>query len=122
MNRTGCEASMVYQDRYGLTLSTAFGEAADAYREGVDLLLAAWPGAAEAFDRAIAADPDFALAHIARARIHSMYQQGDAARKAAALARNLATRNSGARERGHVETLALAAEGQLASALSSALR
>ena len=40
---------MAHQDRYGLTLSTASAAAADAYREGVDLLLAAWPGAAEAF-------------------------------------------------------------------------
>ena len=42
---------MAHQDRYGLTLSTNSSEAAAAYREGVDLLLAAWPGAAEAFER-----------------------------------------------------------------------
>ena len=59
---------MVFEDRYGLTLSTNSSEAAAAYREGVDLLLSAWTSSAEAFDRAIAADPDFALAHIARAR------------------------------------------------------
>src|SRR5438874_13449433 len=40
---------MAHQDRYGLTLSTASAEAAEAYRSGADLLLAAWPGAAEAF-------------------------------------------------------------------------
>jgi hypothetical protein len=112
---------MVYQDRYGLTLSTASAEAAGTYREGVDMLLAAWPGAAEAFDRAIAADPDFALAHIARARIHTFYQQGDVARKKAALARELAARHGSARERTHVETLALAVEGQIPAALASAL-
>jgi Tfp pilus assembly protein PilF len=116
------EASVVHRDRYELTLSTASAEAAEAYRDGIDLMLSAWPGAAEAFERAIAADPDFALAHIARARIHSMYQQGEAARKQAALARELVTRNGTAREQGHVETLALAAEGQLAAALSSALK
>jgi Tfp pilus assembly protein PilF len=113
---------VVHQDRYGLTLSTTSAVAAAAYRDGVDLILSAWPGAAEAFDRAIAADPDFALAHIARARVHSMYQQGEAARKEAALARDLVARNGTAREKGHVETLALAAEGQLAAALSSALK
>ena len=59
---------MGQEDRYGLTLSTNSAEAAADYREGVDLLLSAWTGAAEAFDRAIAADPDFALAHIARGR------------------------------------------------------
>jgi hypothetical protein len=53
------------QDRYGLALSTS-SEAA-AYRDGIDLMLSAWPGAAEAFDAAIAADSDFALARAARA-------------------------------------------------------
>ena len=113
---------MAHQDRYGLTLSTNSSEAAAAYREGVDLLLAAWPGAAEAFERAVAADPDFALAHIARARIHTFYQQGDVARQKAALARELVAKNGSARERTHVETLALAIEGQLPAALDAALK
>ena len=84
-------------------------------------MLSAWPGAAEAFDRAIQDDPDFALAHIARARVHSFYQQGEAARKEAATARDLVKRRGSEREQGHVETLALAAQGQLPAALSSAL-
>jgi hypothetical protein len=113
---------MAHQDRYGLTLSTTSDEAADDYREGVDLLLAGWPGASEAFESAIAADPDFALAHIARARIHTFYQQGDVARKKATLARELAARNGSERERTHVETLALAVEGQIPAALASALK
>jgi hypothetical protein len=112
---------MAHQDRYGLTLSTASTEAAEAYRNGVDLLLAAWPGAAEAFERAIAADPEFALPHIARARIHTFYQQGDVARKKMALARELVARRGTGRERTHVETLALAVEGQIPAALKSAL-
>ena len=61
------------EDRYGLELSTASAEAATAYRDGVDLLLAFWPGATDAFERAIMLDPDFALAHAARARIHAIY-------------------------------------------------
>ena len=113
---------MAYEDRYGLTLSTSSAEAAAAYREGMDLLLAAWTGAAEAFEQAIAADPDFALAHIARGRIHTFYQQGDVARKKAALARELVARNGDAREKSHVETLALAIEGNLPAALGSALK
>jgi hypothetical protein len=112
---------MSHQDRYGLTLSTTSSEAATAYRDGIDLLLSAWIGAAEAFDRAIAADPEFALAHIARARIHTFYQQGDVARKKAALARELVARNGTERERRHVETLALAVEGQIPAALAAAL-
>jgi tetratricopeptide (TPR) repeat protein len=111
-----------HQDRYGLPLSTSSPETAQAYRDGIDLMLSAWPGAAEAFDRALAADAEFALAHVARARIHSFYQQGDAARKEAAAARELGARRGTERERSHVETLALAVEGNLPAALSSALK
>jgi hypothetical protein len=112
----------LHEDRYGLPLSTTSPAAASSYRDGVDRMLSAWPGAAEAFEHAIAEDPDFALSHIARARVHSFYQQGEAARKEAAVARELARRNGSERERSHVETLALAAEGQLPAALSSALK
>ncbi|GIX11391.1 hypothetical protein [Elioraea sp.] len=56
------------KDQRGLTLSTTSAEAAAAYREGLDLMLAAWPGALAAFDRALAADPGFAAAHLARGR------------------------------------------------------
>jgi tetratricopeptide (TPR) repeat protein len=111
---------MADHDRYGLSLSTG-SSAARAYREGIDLMLSAWPGAAECIDRAIAEDPDFALAHIARARIHSFYQQGEAARKSAAIARSKVAERGTAREQGHVETLALAVEGNLPAALKSAL-
>jgi tetratricopeptide (TPR) repeat protein len=110
-----------HEDRYGLPLSTSLPEAAQAYRDGIDLMLSAWPGAAEAFDQALAADAEFALAHVARARIHSFYQQGEAARKEAAAARELVARRGTDRERSHVETLALAVEGNLPAALSSAL-
>jgi hypothetical protein len=111
-----------HEDRYGLALSTHSSNAATAYREGIDLMLAAWPGATEAFERAIAADGEFALARIARARMHTIYQQGDAARKQATLAREAVTHRGTAREKGHVETLALASEGNLPAALASALK
>src|SRR6202043_1252906 len=111
-----------HEDRYGLPLSTNSPEAAEAYRDGIDLMLSAWPGAAEAFDRAIVADAEFALAHVARARIHSFYQQGEAARKEAAGARELVARRGTERERGHVETLALAVAGNLPAGPLSALR
>jgi hypothetical protein len=112
----------VHEDRYGLPLSTNSSEAAVAYRDGMDLMLSAWPGAAEAFERAIAADPDFALARIGRARMHTIYQQSEAARKQAALAREAVARRGSEREKGHVETLALASEGNLPAALTSALK
>src|SRR6266700_7922041 len=111
-----------HQDRYGLPVSTTSAEAAQAYRDGVDLMLSAWPGAADAFDRAIAADPDFALARVARARLHSAYQQGEAARREAAAARELVARRGAMRERSHVEALAMAVEGNIPASLSSALK
>lgn len=113
---------MALEDRYGLPLSTSSPEAASAYREGVDLLLAGWTGTAEMLERAIAADPDFALPHIARARVHAFYQQSDLARQKAAAARELVARRSTERERSHVETLALAIEGRLPEAIASTLK
>src|ERR1700740_731602 len=106
-----------YEERSGLALYTASAEAASTYRDGVDLMLSAWTGASEAFERAIAADPDFALPVIARARMHTIYQQGDVARQLAATARELVARRGIERERSHVETLALAIEGNLPAAL-----
>ncbi|HLG80608.1 MAG TPA: tetratricopeptide repeat protein [Bradyrhizobium sp.] len=114
--------STPHHDRYGLPLSTCSAEAASAYCEGVDLMFSAWTGAAETFERAIALDPDFALAHIARARIHTFYQQGDVARAKAAAAREIAARHGTPRERAHVETLALAIEGRADAAIASVLR
>jgi hypothetical protein len=113
---------MAFEDRYGLPISTASDEAAGAYREGVDLMLAGWTGPAEMLERAITADPDFALAHIARARVHAFYQQGELARGKAAVARDLIARRGNERERSHVETLALAVEGRLPEALAATLR
>ena len=72
--------------------------AAGAYREGIDVMLSAWPAAAEAFERAITEDSDVALANIARARIHCFYQQGETARKAAVAARAKVARRDTARE------------------------
>ncbi|MCK1391937.1 tetratricopeptide repeat protein [Bradyrhizobium sp. 1] len=113
---------MAHEDRYGLPLSTTSHEAASAYRDGVDLMLAGWTGTAETLERAIAADQDFALAHIARARIHAFYQQGDLARQKAALARECASKRGTERERSHVETLALAIEGRLPESIAAMLK
>jgi hypothetical protein len=106
----------MHQDRYGLPLTTTSEAAATHYREGVDLLLSAWPGVAAAFNAAITADPEFAMAHIARGRVHQMYAEVAEAKAEAALARTLA-RNCTARERGHIDVMALAIEGQPAVAV-----
>ena len=70
------------RDRYDLPLTTASDRAAAHYRDGVDCMLSAWHGAEDAFDRAIAEDSGFALAHIARARVHQLNMEGTGARAA----------------------------------------
>jgi tetratricopeptide (TPR) repeat protein len=112
---------MSHCDRYGLPISTSSDRAAEAYRHGVDLTLSAWPGAGAALDKALAADPDFALAHLARGRVHAVYGQTEAARAEATTARRLVGERGTARERSHVEAMALALEGQPAKALAQAL-
>lgn len=112
---------MTCHDRYGLPLSTASDTAAARYREGIDCVLAAWPGAGEAFDAAIAADRDFALAHIARARVHFFYAEAQAVRACVGKARELVARHGIEREKSHVEALALGMEGQPAKSLAQTL-
>ena len=72
-------------DRYDLPLSTASAAARDAYVQGCDLALTLYPGAVEAFDRAIAADPGFALAHAGKAQV--LMREGNVAAARAALRR-----------------------------------
>jgi Tfp pilus assembly protein PilF len=107
------------RDRYDLPLTTVSDRAAASYRDGVDRILSAWHGAGHAFDRAINEDPDFALAHIGRARVHQLHMESTEARAEAAHARRLAVTAS-RRERQHVEILAAAIEGQPKEALASA--
>jgi tetratricopeptide (TPR) repeat protein len=65
------------RDRYELPVSTASAAARDAYVEGCEAKLTMYPGAIAAFDRAIAADPSFVLAHVAKA--HALAERGDGA-------------------------------------------
>ncbi|MEQ3746704.1 MAG: tetratricopeptide repeat protein [Henriciella sp.] len=71
-----------HQDSYGLELSTQSDTAAAAYRDGMRLYFTAQPGAEAAFKTAIAADPDFALAHLSLSREHHVHGNGKAARDA----------------------------------------
>jgi hypothetical protein len=106
------------RDRYDLPVSTASVTALEAYVEGVDRLLSANAGADESFDRALAADPGFALAHIGRARGLQLQARIADAQVAAARARALGG-GLGRRERGHVEALAIAVDGDGARALAA---
>jgi len=72
-------------DRYDLALTTQSDLAAQRYQEGLDLLLSLWPSAAQALDQAIDADPEFALAYAARARLHAICAQTTQAKAKIAL-------------------------------------
>ena len=105
-------------DRYDLSLSTPSPAARDAYVEGCDLKLTAHPGAIELFDRAIAADPGFALAHAAKA--HALLERGEgAAAQAAIAAAKSLTDGISEREVSHVGFFAVLLSGDGAAALSA---
>ena len=105
-------------DRYGLALSTASAAARDAYVQGSDLALTFYPGAVEAYDRAIAADPGFALAHAGKAQV--LMRQGDAAaaRAALAAAKDVAAGLS-EREASHIAFFDLVFAGQTDAAIAA---
>ncbi|MDQ2088776.1 tetratricopeptide repeat protein [Marimonas arenosa] len=60
-------------DQYDNPLHTQSPAARDAYVEGLTAYLEALAGVDDAFDRAIAADPEFALAYAAKARNAQVY-------------------------------------------------
>src|ERR1700704_3738252 len=98
-------------DRYDLPLSTTSVAARDAYVQGCDLALTLYPGALEAFDRAIAADPRFALAHAGKAQV--LMREGNVApaRTALAAAKDVAA-GVPAREASHIAFLELVFAGR----------
>ena len=107
------------RDRYDLVLTTGSDRAAAHYRDGVDCMLSAWHGAEAAFDAAIAQDPGFALAHIARAGLHQLNMEGQEARTMAARARELAA-GATPREIGHIEIMSAVIESKPKLAVSGA--
>jgi hypothetical protein len=105
-------------DRYGLLLSTTSSAARDAYVEGCEAKLTMYPGVIEAFDRAIAADPGFAVAHAAKA--HALLERGDAAAVRASMAdANSFTAGLSAREASHIAFFGLLVAGDAGGALSA---
>jgi hypothetical protein len=114
-------SAMAHHDTRGLPLSTTSDLAAERYRTGVDLLLSAWPGADSVLDEVIAADPDFALGHAARARLHAIRTEMPEARARIATAAEIVARHGTERERSHVEILALAIQGRSSEALKRVL-
>ena len=106
-------------DRYGNPVSTASAAARDAYVEGCDLLFSGNPSPRLAFERAIAADPGFALAHVGLARAHQL--RGEMAPARAAMERAQApSPGLPAREASHLAMYAKLLAGQGAAALAAA--
>jgi hypothetical protein len=54
---------MEVRDRFDLPITSASAEAVEGYVAAIDLLLSANTGAEQRLARAVANDPDFALAH-----------------------------------------------------------
>ena len=105
-------------DLYDLAVSTSSPAARDAYVQGCLAKLTMHPGAIEAFDRAIEADPAFALPHAARA--HALLERGDVAGARASIARatDLAT-GLPEREASHVAYFAALVRGDTEAALAA---
>jgi tetratricopeptide (TPR) repeat protein len=105
-------------DLYGLPLTTASSAARDAYVEASGLALTFYPGALAAYDRAIAADPGFALAHAGRALV--LLRQGDVAEARAALAtaKGLVA-GASEREASHVAFFELVFAGETEAAIAA---
>ena len=106
------------KDRYDLALTTASAAARDAYVHASGLALTFYPGALEAYDRAIAADPGFAVAHAGKAQV--LMRQGDVAgaRLALAAAKDLAAGVS-EREASYLAFFDLVFTGQTEAAIAA---
>ena len=105
-------------DRYGLALATGAPAARDAYVEGSDLALTLYPGAAEAYDRAIATDTGFALAYAGKAQVLLRQGQVAAARAALTVAKEVAAGLS-EREASHIRFFDLVFAGQTDVAIAA---
>ncbi len=106
-------------DRFGLPLSTASTAARDAYVDASERALTFYPGALAAYDDALAADPDFALAHAGMAQV--LMREGNVAGARAALlkAKELAGGVT-EREASHIAIFDLGSSGQTEAAIAAA--
>jgi tetratricopeptide (TPR) repeat protein len=116
----GHEDGSMLTDRYGLSLSTASSAARDAYVAGCELLLTMYPGAMEAFDRTIAHDPGFALAHARKAQLLLVGGNAEAARECLAAARTVSA-GLPAWQASHIAFFELLAAGDTEAALAALL-
>jgi tetratricopeptide (TPR) repeat protein len=106
----------VLADQYDLPLSTESVAARDAYVQGCELALTFYPGAIEAFDRASAADPGFAMPHAGKAQV--LVRGGDVVGGRAALAAAQSFSDGiSAREAGHIRFFELVFAGETHKAI-----
>jgi tetratricopeptide (TPR) repeat protein len=106
------------KDRYDLALTAASAAARDAYVKASDLALTFYPGAIEAYDRAIAADPAFAVAHAGKAQVLLRRGEVTAAREALAAAKGLASGVT-EREASHIAFFDLVFAGRIEAAIDA---
>lgn len=108
----------MHTDQYDLALSTTSAAARDAYVQGCDLALTFYPGALEAYERAIAADPGFALAHSGKAQV--LIREGDVpGAKAALAAASALAAGLPPREASHIAFLELVFAGRTDAAIAA---
>jgi hypothetical protein len=100
-----------FRDGYDLPLTSSSQEAVERYVEGVGIILKRNSGPEAVLQQAIDLDPEFALAYAALGIPLQMSGEIDDARRAVATARQLVA-GATAREKGHVEALAAAVEGE----------
>ena len=105
------------RDELGNSVTAAGAQALAAYERAVDAHLHAWPGVAPALDEALAADPDFVLAHALRALWLQTYGRSDEARAALGRAEAGAGHTS-ERERSHVSLVSALVGGRSPAALA----
>lgn len=106
-------------DRYGNPLSTASASARDGYVEACDRMFSGSLNPLQALDSALTADPDFALAHAAKARALQFVADMPGARAAMAQA-NACQRPVSERERSYLAFYTQVIGGQGDAALDSA--
>lgn len=108
----------VFQDRYDNSLSTSSALARDAYIDAVDRFLSAEEGALEGFQKAIEADPDFALAYAGLARCHQILGNVQEARTIVQHAEACGQPET-TREQSHLNALGLLVRGKVPAAYAA---
>ncbi len=106
----------MHTDRFGLPVTTTSARALALYDDTIDRLFALQLGGDEMIDEALALDPEFALAHCAKARTLMMAGDAPTAREFAARGRDLAM-NLSTRERNYAAIVHMALRGDSQDAL-----